>query len=639
MHHTPGPPLRGDDPDTIADTIIARVGRDIVLALPLGLGKANHVANALYARAVADPSLALTIVTALTLEKPGVGSDLQGRFMGPVVERVFGGYPELDYARDRRRNALPANVRVEEFFLLAGSQLGNPHAQQNVICANYTHALEYVLARGVNVLAQLVATGPGADHQPAYCLSCNTDLSGDMLAARRAGAADFLFVAQTNDELPFMGGYGEIDGDDIDLLLDSEQCQFPLFAPPREPIAASDYAAAMHIARLIADGGTLQIGIGSMGDAVARCLILRHRHNLQFREFAQALAPGGVASPGDQLEVFSQGLHGVSEMLVESFLDLKDAGVLTRQVAGKVLFGGFFLGARSLYQRLRELSSSDRRQLAMCSVLFANEIYGDEAFKRQQRVAARFVNKAMMATLLGAVVSDGLADGQVISGVGGQYNFAAQAFALAGARSIITLPATRTSKGKTRSNILWSYGNTTLPRHLRDIIVTEYGVADLRGKTDAEVIAAMLAICDSRFQQDLLDQAKSAGKVAADYQIPAVWRNNLPARINGVFAQAGAAELFPTFPFGTDFDPQEQRLLPVLKHLQGLSHSKLRLAMTAARGLSRGPRAEELAGALARLDLASPGSWAERLLQALVAGAWHRVYPPLSPDPGTAESR
>ena len=59
--------------------------------------------------------------------------------------------------------------------------------------------------------------------------------------------------------------------------------------------------------------------------------------------------------------------------------------------------------------------------------------------KRRARVKARFINNAMMATLLGAVVSDGLEDGRVVSGVGGQYNFVAQAFALEGARSIIVL--------------------------------------------------------------------------------------------------------------------------------------------------------------------------------------------------------
>ncbi len=154
---------RYSDADTLAEAIIQRVGPRIVLALPLGLGKANHVANALYDRVSADPALNLTILTALTLEKPRPRNALEARFLEPVSERLFGSYPALRYARERRR--LPDNIRVEEFFFLAGSQLGAADAQQDHICANYTHAPEYLLARGVNVVAQLVAEETG-DRQP-----------------------------------------------------------------------------------------------------------------------------------------------------------------------------------------------------------------------------------------------------------------------------------------------------------------------------------------------------------------------------------------------------------------------------------------------------------------------------------------
>src|SRR5262249_57579089 len=139
---------------------------------------------------------------------------------------------------------------------------------------------------------------------------------------------------------------------------------------------------------------------------------------------------------------------------------------------------------------------------------------------RRARVKRRFVNNAMMATLMGAVASDGLEDGRVVSGVGGQYHFVAQASALEGARSVIMLPATRTVAGQVTSNIRWHYGHTTIPRHLRDVVVTEYGIADLRGKTDRDVIVAMLAIADSRFQKELLAQAKRAEKIEPDFALP-----------------------------------------------------------------------------------------------------------------------
>ncbi|HEV3372825.1 MAG TPA: acetyl-CoA hydrolase, partial [Xanthobacteraceae bacterium] len=69
-------PAHFDSAERLADAIIERVGKTIVLAMPLGLGKANHVANALFARAVADSSIKLRIFTALTLEKPHPGSEL-----------------------------------------------------------------------------------------------------------------------------------------------------------------------------------------------------------------------------------------------------------------------------------------------------------------------------------------------------------------------------------------------------------------------------------------------------------------------------------------------------------------------------------------------------------------------------------
>ena len=77
-------PIPFADPNLLADAIIARVGKNIVLGLPLGLGKANHVANALYARAAADPSIRLRIFTALTLEKPHGRSELERRFVEPL---------------------------------------------------------------------------------------------------------------------------------------------------------------------------------------------------------------------------------------------------------------------------------------------------------------------------------------------------------------------------------------------------------------------------------------------------------------------------------------------------------------------------------------------------------------------------
>src|SRR6202140_3217494 len=104
-------PAHFDSAEPLADAVIERVGKTIVLAMPLGLGKANHLANALFARAAADSSIRLRIFTALTLEKPHPASELERRFIGPIAERCFGGYPDLAYAA-APRTGLPANVEV-----------------------------------------------------------------------------------------------------------------------------------------------------------------------------------------------------------------------------------------------------------------------------------------------------------------------------------------------------------------------------------------------------------------------------------------------------------------------------------------------------------------------------------------------
>src|SRR5690242_13083434 len=93
--------------ERLADAIIERVGRNVVLALPLGLGKANRIANALFARAAADPGISLHIFTALTLEKPRARQDLERRFVDPLSQRLFGNYPELSYAAAIRSENLP----------------------------------------------------------------------------------------------------------------------------------------------------------------------------------------------------------------------------------------------------------------------------------------------------------------------------------------------------------------------------------------------------------------------------------------------------------------------------------------------------------------------------------------------------
>lgn len=603
------------DPHALADAVLRDCGSKLVVGLPLGLGKANHIANALCERAAADSAIRLTIFTALTLEKPAPKSNLERRFIDPVIERLFGRYPDLTYAQWLHAGILPENIEVAEFFFLAGKWLHHGYAQQHYIAANYTHAVAGMLTRGLNVVLQLVAKRV-VNGEVRYSLSCNTDTTLDLLKARAEGKVDFKLIGQVNSELPFMPGPGDLPASEFHAILDSAETDFPLFAPPSEPVSDAKYAIGLHAATLIEDGGTLQIGIGQVGDALAQSLIVRDRDNADFRDVVGSLSPGEATRA---LAPFKDGLNGLSEMFFEAFLALIEAGIVRREVDGAWLHAAFFLGPKSFYRALREMPQDRLNRIQMMPVSFTNELYGDEASKRAGRPKARFVNNAMMVTLLGDAISDGLSNGQMVSGVGGQYNFVAQAFALEGARSILTLEATRQNGKRLESNIRWAYDHTTIPRHLRDIVVTEYGIADLRGKSDTEVIAAMLCVSDSRFQNELMKQAKAAGKLPQAYEIPPACRVNTPARIARALAPLREKGLLPAFPFGTDFTETEQRLIPALQRLQQASANPAALVSMFWRGMSAG-NADD-ADCLARMSLDAPATMKERLYRWLLRGA------------------
>lgn len=609
---------RSSTAEGVVDAIVSQVGNRIVLALPLGIGKPCHIVNALVDRAVDDASIDLQIFTALTLEAPEPSSELERRFMEPARERLFGNYPVLEYTRRLRDGSLPANIQVREFFFLAGRWLGVARAQAAYISANYTHVLSYMLDLGANVLTQLVSRRETTGGRE-YSLASNTDLTIDLLRARREGRAKFVMAAQANSEMPFMTGEAVLDPADIDYLLDSPETDFELFSAPRRPINPVDQAIGLHSARLVRDGGTLQVGIGSIGDAVSSALILRHEQNREFREIIEALA-GPEATRFSDCAAFEQGLYAASEMFVLGLLELVEHGIIRREVDGALVHAGFFVESRDFYRRLREMSDEARHRFRMTSVSFTNQLYGGEEARRKARVKACFINNAMKATLLGAVISDGLENGSVVSGVGGQFNFVTQAFALPDARSVLTLAATRWSRGKVESNIVWSFAHETIPRHLRDIVVTEYGIADLRGKSDGEVIAAMLSVTDSRFQDRLLEAARRAGKIERTYRIPEEFRNNTPDRVQGVIAGCRERGLLPVFPFGCDFTETEQRLFPALNAMARAAWSGSAMLRLLAAGWNT--HADESQQAcLQRMGLDRPGGLKEWFYRLLLKGA------------------
>lgn len=596
--------------DRIATEIIERTGGEIRLALPLGLGKPVTLLNALTRAVAKRPDVQLSILTALTLERPEMGQGMARRLLEPAADRLFGAYPQIEYAQMMRDGTLPENIEVSEFFMQAGRWLSQPAAQRRYIAANYTHALDVLRNWRPNVMTQLLAP-VDAD---SFSLSCNTDISSDLLRDRQAGRQDFILAAEVNDTLPAMTGpQARVARDEVQLLMD-EGPQFELFSVVKRPVGAVEHAIGLHVARLIRDGGTLQIGIGAIGDAVAHALLLRHAGRALDVQRNSPFAMDGY----DESGAFDAGLYVVTEMLVDGLLQLFKAGIVRREVDGVAIHAGFFVDCRAFYEALRGLSDAEQARIRMMPVSFTNQLYGDEDAKRAARTDARFVNAAMKVTLLGGVTSDVTRDGQEVSGIGGQFNFIEQAFALDGARSVITLPATRTKAGQTTSNIVWSHPHESVPRAYRDIVVTEYGIADLRGVRDEVAVARMVRIADSRFQDDLVAQTKKAGKLAADFEVPAGWRRNTPQHLNGWLDPFA----LPEFPFGTDFDAVEQRLLPALDLLSKTQGRRIGMARLVLEGLRAGGGNRVC---MERMALTAPRGFRNRLEALALKGALRKV--------------
>lgn len=490
--------------------------------------------------------------------------------MEPIIDRLYGGHPDLRYVQHRASGELPDNVVVNEFYYPPGSLLHSEKAQREYTSVNFTDVYREILEADLDLIAQLVSPADGR-----YDLSCNPDLSLALFPRMRSMKRRPMLVAQTNERLPRLGASAEVETDTFDAVLDNRDLDYEPFSMPSMPPSDAEYAIGLRVASLLRDGGTIQVGIGNMGEAVSWASILRHEDPDTFRRAVEALpqTPGTVELVDEWggYGPFDEGLYACSEMFVEGLLHMYDAGILRREVGdGVVLHGGFYLGSPRFYERLRNLTDADLARLEMTSVMWTNLLYGDEETKRSQRTHARFINEGMKVMGLGAVVSDGLEDGRVVSGVGGQYEFVAQAHAMSDARSILMVSAIRESKGKVTSNVIWNYGHTTIPRHLRDIVVTEYGVADLRAKTDEEVVHALVEVMDARFQDAFVAKAKDAGKIAQDYRPSYRARANRPEAIPDSLADLRADGTIPKTPFGSELTDRELELVAALRTLQAV---------------------------------------------------------------------
>jgi acyl-CoA hydrolase len=270
-----------------------------------------------------------------------------------------------------------------------------------------------------------------------------------------------VIVAEVNDQVPFTFGEATLPVARID-------CRIRVSRPPVEvkpaPISELDEAIARHAAGYIGDGAVIQTGVGAVPDAILR--LLHDRKDL--------------------------GVH--SGMLGDGLVDLVEAGVVTnarKPIDRGVSITGALIGTRRLYD------FADRNKaVAMRSSAYTH----DEAVLTSLPNLVT-INSALEVDLTGQVNAE-QSGSSYMGGTGGQLDYVRAGSRSPGGHSIIALPAT--AKGGTLSRITAALsGPVTTARSEVDIIVTEYGAAELRGQTLAERSRRLIAIAHPDFREEL----------------------------------------------------------------------------------------------------------------------------------------
>ncbi|PXX13249.1 acetyl-CoA hydrolase/transferase family protein [Mycolicibacterium moriokaense] len=324
-----------------------------------------------------------------------------------------------------------------------------------------------------------VATPPDAD---GWC-SLSLHAGGTIGELHRAGAdPDRLLVVEVSDAYPRTFGLGEdrhaLHVDEIDVLVHSTEVPLALpggDAPPTEV----DKAIARHAVDFVPSGATLQTGIGSIPNQIATLL-----------------AEGGG---GDY------GLH--SEMFTDGCMHLHRAGKITNARKGQydgVSVTTFAFGSTELYAWL-----DGNSEVVFLPVEIVNS---PEVIAANNDMVS--INGALAIDIQGQVVADTISGNQ-FSGIGGAEDFVAGAGLELSDRSLICLPSTFEKDGRLQSRIVPWFGPGTVittPRHQVDVIVSEYGVAELEGRTVRERGEALAAIAHPQFRDELLAAAERASK-------------------------------------------------------------------------------------------------------------------------------
>jgi acyl-CoA hydrolase len=321
-----------------------------------------------------------------------------------------------------------------------------------------------------------VATPPDAD---GWC-SLSLHAGGTVDELHRAGRdPDRLLIVEVSDAFPRTHGLGPshrhaLHVDEIDVLVPSTQAPLALPGPPSTDI---DARIARHAVAFIPSGATLQTGIGSIPSQIATLL---------------AEGDGG-----------DYGLH--SEMFTDGCMELHRCGKVSNSAKG--LYDGlsvttFAFGSPALYEWL-----DDNPSVAFLPVEVVN---APEVIGANRNMVS--INGALAVDIHGQVVADTIA-GDQFSGIGGAEDFVAGAGLELSDRSLICLPSTYEKDGVVHSRIVPWFGPgavVTTPRHQVDVIVTEYGAAELEGKTVRERGRALADIAHPQFREGVLAAAERA---------------------------------------------------------------------------------------------------------------------------------
>ena len=323
------------------------------------------------------------------------------------------------------------------------------------------------------VAPRVIATAAAPPDADGYCsLALHAGASWGEIKRAAADPARLLIV-EVNEGLPRTYGLEpdhphRIHVDEIDLLVMGDRPVFTL--ADAEPTAV-DRAIAANTRPFITDGSTLQTGIGSIPSTIVSLL---------------AADPTGGG----------YGIH--SEMFTTGLMQLHQAGKVTNDAKGT--FDGFSVttfaaGTADLYTWLHE--NPDVRFLP------ASIVNAPHVIAANRRMVT--INGAIQVDLFGQVVADTVG-GHQYSGIGGHEDFIASSGFELEDRSLVCLPATATIGGEVRSRITAGFAAGTVvttPRHQLDVVITEHGVAELRGRTVRERAQALAAIADPRFRAEL----------------------------------------------------------------------------------------------------------------------------------------